>query len=420
MKLLTLTSAYYSLSVILILAIGGVISYLNLIRIINNEFNQKLFAEKEQFLYEWHTYDNLKETLYLNVGDRIAVTAVDSDPKIEAILSDTLMFDNYEKIELPYRQLKFSDQLHEKYYVITITKSMLPTKDLIQGVGEIILFLVVALVLSIGFVTRKISKKIWTPFNLTLSSLEKHQISNSEKVYFSNTNIDEFKELNKVLSQMIEKSMHDYENLKEFTENASHEIQTPLAIIKSKAELLLQDGNLKASNLEDVGKIYEAANRLSRLKKGLAMLSKMDNNQFEEVEPIEMDQFLNKKIENFSELLEMKQITLTKISNGHPTVILNNTLAYILITNLISNSIKHNVEKGNIQITLSENELIVENTGKPTIEDPNKFFQRFKKGTKSSESSGLGLALIKKICDIYQMDISYTIVENKHRVAIQF
>lgn len=420
MKLLTLTNRYYSLSIVFILLVGGFISYLILRQIINHEFNQKLFAEKDQFIYEWHTYDNLKETLYLNVGDRIDVEAVGYDPKIKSILSDTIMFDNYEKIELPFRQLKFSDQLHNKYYVITITKSMLPTEDLIQGVGEIILIMVIGLVLILGLVTRVMSKKIWSPFNNTLSSLGKYQISNSEKVVFSNTNIDEFTELNDVLSKMIQKSRRDYENLKEFTENASHEIQTPLAIIKSKAELLLQEGTLNARNLEDIGKIYEAANRLSKLKQGLSMLAKMDNNQFEEVEPIDMVSFLDKKIANFEELIEMKHIGLTKVYNGQPTLILNYTLAYILVTNLINNAIKHNLDKGSIDVTLNDNELVIENTGKPTNEDPEKFFERFKKGSSSSDSSGLGLALIKKVCDIYKMKISYVVNKNRHKIVIQF
>ena len=420
MKLLTLTNRYYSLSIVLILLIGGFISYLILKQIINNEFNNKLFAEKKQFIYEWHTYENLQETLYLNVGDRIDVEAVDHDPLIEVTLTDTVMFDSYEKIELPFRQLKFSDQLNNKFYIITITKSMLPTEDLIKGVGEIILFLVFALVLSISFVTRLISKKIWAPFYHLLSSLGRYQISNSEKVVFINTNIEEFAKLNSVLSNMIEKSQKDYENLKEFTENASHEIQTPLAIIKSKAELLLQEGNLKPANLEDVGKIYEAANRLSKLKKGLSMLSKIDNNQFDEVEPIDMAKFLDKKISNFEELIELKHINLTKIYNGHPILILNYTLAYVLITNLINNAIKHNIENGTIHIILNDSELIIENTGNLTNEDPEKFFQRFKKGSTAQDSSGLGLALIKKVCDIYQMDIRYTINENIHKISILF
>lgn len=420
MKLLTLTNRYYSLAIVLILLVGGIVSYGILRQIINREFNQKLYAEKEQFLYEWHTYEKLKETLYLNVGDRIEVKNVDYDPKILGVLSDTIMYDSYEKIELPFRQLKFSDKLNGKYYLVTITKSLLPTEDLVQGVGEIIAILIVALVLTLSYLTRSMSKRIWGPFNQTISSLRDYQISNTEKVNFPKTFIDEFKELNQVLLSMIWKNKKDYESLKEFTENASHEIQTPLAIIKSKAELLLQECNLKPKNLEDVGRIYEAANRLSRLKQGLSMLSKMDNNQFYEVEPIEMDEFLNKKISNFSELIEMKNISLRKVFNAKPMLILNNTMAYVLITNLLNNAIKHNVENGEILITLNDNELIIENTGLTIKEDPENFFQRFKKGSNSSESSGLGLALIKKVCDIYDMRINYSVSDNRHRIAIRF
>ena len=420
MKLLTLTNRYYLASILPILLVGGFLAYIILRGIINHEFNQKLFAEKKQFIYEWHSYENLRETLYLNVGDKIEVKMVDYDPKIKSILSDTTMYDSFEKKELPYRLLKFSDKINDQFYIITITKSMLPTEDLIQGVGQIILILIAGLVLSIGLVSRAISKKIWTPFNNAIFSLKNYQISTPANIHFDTTSIDEFKELNQVLTNMINKSRKDYVSLKEFTENASHEIQTPLAIIKSKAELLLQDVNLNQENLQDVGKIYEAANRLSRLKQGLTMLAKMDNNQFEEVEPIEVAEFITNSLENYEELITLKEIDLTTVFNGAPTLILNNTLAYVLVTNLINNAIKHNHSQGKIQITLNNDELIVENSGQPMYEDPENYFHRFKKGSAQSDSSGLGLALVKKICDIYKMSISYTVNDTKHRIAIQF
>lgn len=420
MKLLTLTNRYYLISILPILVIGGCISYFILKGIINREFNEKLFAEKEQFIHEWHTYDKLRETLYLNVGDKIEVRAVDRDPKIVSVLSDTTMYDTFEKRQLPYRQLKFSDKLHGKYYIITITKSMLPTEELVRGVGEIILILIVGLVLSLWLVGRKISKKIWTPFNETISSLKNYQISSSTGVRFAQTAIDEFTELNSVLTQMINKSKSDYLNLKEFTENASHEIQTPLAIIKSKAELLLQEGNLSQSDMEDVGKIYEAANRLSRLKQGLSMLAKIENNQFGEVEAIDMATFIDKYLENLEELIEIKHLTVKKLFHGKPILIWNNTLAYVLINNLLNNAIKHNVEGGQITITLTSDELIIENTGRALGDDPVKLFQRFKRKGTVTDSSGLGLSLVKKICDIYSMAISYTIQGEIHRMALRF
>ncbi|MEQ6119299.1 histidine kinase dimerization/phospho-acceptor domain-containing protein [Reichenbachiella sp. MALMAid0571] len=420
MKLLSLTNRYYLASILPILLVGGFLAYIILRGIINHEFNEKLFAEKKQFIHEWHTYKNLRETLYLNVGDKIEVKAVEYDPEIGSILSDTIMYDSFEKKELPYRLLKFSHKFDDRFYLVTITKSMLPTEDLIQGVGQIILILIAGLVLSLGFVSRAISKKIWTPFNNTIFSLKNYQIATPANINFDKTTIDEFKELNRVLIHMIDKSRKDYVSLKEFTENASHEIQTPLAIIKSKAELLLQNGNLDQENLEDVGKIYEAANRLSRLKQGLTMLAKMDNNQFEEVEPIEVAELITSSLENYEELIAMKEISLTKTYNSSPTLVLNNTLAYVLVTNLINNAIKHNLKQGSINIILNNDELIIENPGQPLSDDPENYFNRFKKGSAQSDSSGLGLALIKKICDIYDMRISYTVNEAKHRIAIQF
>ena len=399
--------------------IGSVVAYEILIRIINKEFNDKLFAEKEQFIYELHNYDNLSEIYYLNIGDKIEVDPVDSDPKLTASLQDTVLFDNYEHKELNFRKLKFSDQVNDQFYIITITKSLLPTESLIEGVGEIIIILIVSLVIVLLFVNRIISRLIWEPFYRTVNQLKTFRLGKKEKINFAETSIDEFVELNEVLHKLIQKNKSDYLSLKEFTENASHEFQTPLAIIKSKSEILLQ-GNLSEEDLQEVIVINEAASRLSRIKNGLSMLTKMENHQFDEIEDINLAKFIDKKIEHFEELIELKKIKFSKSYSGQPIVQWNNNMAYMLITNLFNNAIKHNIEGGTLKVVLESNELIFENTGEPLKDEPELYFDRFKKGSAAADSSGLGLSLIKKICDIYGMSIKYSNTKELHTITIIF
>ena len=420
MKLLSLTNRYYISSIVLIFIVGSFLSYLILESIINKEFNEKLFAERDQFIFEWHTYEGLREVLYLNIGDQIEVFPVDEDPRIGEILKDTVMFDAYEKKNLSFRQLKFVDELDGQFYIITITKSLLPNEDLIQGIGEIMLFLIAALIIALILINRWIAYKVLQPFYYTLRAIKEFNITKPEAVRLLNTNVDEFNELNRVLDSMIVKSQKDYINLKEFTENASHEIQTPLAIIKSKAELLLQESQLSEGILNDVKHIYEAAGRLSRLKQGLSILSKIDNNQFFDSEPINLKSFLEKKINNLEELINLKELTMITSFKADPVLVLNNDLAYILITNLLNNAIKHNMKNGTIEVTLDESELIIENTGEPVNGDPELFFGRFKKGSQVTDSSGLGLALVRKICDLYSIKVRYTINSNLHRLSLSF
>lgn len=419
MKLLTLTNRYYLISILLITLIGSVVAYEILIRIINKQFDDKLLAEKEQFIYELHNYDNLNEILYLNIGDRIVVAPRDEDPKIIAVLQDTVMFDDYAGKNLNFRSIKFSDQVHGQFYIITITKSLLPTEGLIEGIGEIMIILIVSMVLVLLFVNRFISRLVWEPFYKTVESLKAFRLDKKEDVAFGETNINEFVELNEALNQLINKNKTDYLSLKEFTENASHEFQTPLAIIKNKSELLLQN-NLSEIDMIEVVKINEAASRLSKIKNGLSMLTKMDNDQFSDVESIKLAEFIDKKTKHFEELIDLKQIGLTKKFKAHPIVQWNNTLAYMLVTNLINNAIKHNIKGGTLNIILDSKKLTIENTGKPLTDAPIQYFDRFKKGSTSADSSGLGLALIKKICDIYNMEIHYTNVGMLHVFTIDF
>jgi signal transduction histidine kinase len=330
------------------------------------------------------------------------------------------MWDGYEKRVLPFRRLKFIDVLHGEKYEITITKSLLPSEDLMKGVGEIILFLMLGMVLSLIVVNRQISKRIWTPFYDTISKLKEFKISKHSDINFVETSIYEFKDLNEVISKMLNQNKKDYVNLNEFTENASHEMQTPLAIIKSKSEVLLQDSSIQKSSLVEINKINEAASRLSKLKNGLSMLAKINNNQYEELEEIDLVTFLKKKLTYFEELIALKNITLTTAFIGRPCLTINYTLAYVLVNNLLNNAIKHNVPNGSISIIINEENIIFENSGLALKTDPKELFKRFKKDSTSIDSSGLGLAIVKKVCERYNMTLDYVNQEDLHRIVINF
>lgn len=420
MKLLAIANRYYLVTLIVVFVIGSFAAYYILKSIINREFNQKLFAEKEQLIYELHTYDNLKETYYLNIGDVIEVEEVPVPPVLSTTLKDTIMYDPYEKKELPFRIMTFSDEIKGKYYVIQIKKSMLPYQDLIEGISEIMLGLVLLLALSLGFLNRVIFKRLWAPFHQIIRQLHHFNMATPTRIDVDTNNVEEFQELRSVLDKMIEKGIRDFKNLKEYTENTSHEIQTPLAIIKSKAEMLLQEP-LEEAVLIEISEIYEAATRLSRLKEGLAMLSKIENNQYVASGPIDMGAFILQKLESLEEMIEMKQLSVTTSFPGSPLLNLNNDLVFMLITNLLGNAIKHNEQGGQIAITLEEDFLQVENTGRqpnvPTME----LFDRFKRSSHSAvDGSGLGLSVVKRIVEYYEMSIEYTFEDGWHRITIYF
>ncbi|WP_421871186.1 sensor histidine kinase [Marinoscillum sp.] len=419
MKLLDIANRYYLITLVLVFVIGSLGAYYVLKSIINHEFNQKLYAERAQIVYELRNFENLQRTYYLNIGDVIELEEVPEDPQLEPFLKDTIMYDQYEEKELPFRQLTFSDQINNQFYIITISKSLLSNLDLIQGVSEIMIGMALILMLSLGFLNRLIFQKLWSPFHHMIQQLQDFKISEPVPLKMEDSNVDEFNQLGYVLDEMITKNIKDYKNLKEYTENTSHEIQTPLAIIKNKAEMLLQEP-LNEQQLTEVSKIYEAATRLARLKDGLSLLTKIENNQYIKTDRIDLKPYLENKLASFEELIELKSLQVDTEYRATPVISMNADLAYILITNLISNAIKHNVHGGWIKVDLDEHQLVIKNTGNELLVPTEELFERFKRNSDSRESTGLGLSLIQRICDQSKIKISYVHEGRTHELRLSW
>ena len=423
MKLLTIINRLYLTNLLIVLLIGGMAGFFIIRTSINNEFNKKLIAEKDQLIKEIKKNPNVKEGYFLNIGDKISFEEIPLGLIISESIKDTIYYDEFEKSELPFRNLSFSEKIKGKNYLIIISKSLLPNMDLIQSISIMILGISVVLIIALIFINKVILQKLWAPFDYTLSHLKTFDITNPQRVdldkYRLNSKVDEFKQLNNVLDKMITQSIKDYNSLKEFTENTSHEIQTPLAIIKNKAEALLQE-DLSKEQLEDVVKIYDAAGRLSRLKSGLSLISRIDNNQYIQTNTINVRDFIEQKLDDMEELIAIKKLKVKKTYYGNPMLELNEELAGILFTNLLNNAIKHNFNKGKINIILKEVELLIENTGGAPIIPTEQMFNRFQKSGESLESTGLGLSLVKKIVEYYQLKVKYVFDNDMHKVYLTF
>jgi signal transduction histidine kinase len=221
------------------------------------------------------------------------------------------------------------------------------------------------------------------------------------------TNIDEFALMNKTLQQAITKAEEDYVLLKQFTENASHELQTPLAVIRSKLDLLIQDEYLTAGQSDAVQSAYDALQKLSRMNQSLLLLTKIENRQFSETEVIDMKALTETKLNQFKELWQNKNITVKHLLQ-RSSITFNPTLADILLNNLCSNATKHNIAGGSIDIELNAGSLTFRNTGPSVALCKNRVFTRFYKSGYAQDSYGLGLSIIKQICEVSSCNIAYS------------
>jgi signal transduction histidine kinase len=249
-----------------------------------------------------------------------------------------------------------------------------------------------------------------------LNVLKTFDLQKGGKTMFQRSQVDEFNALNAELSKLTDKVTRDYKNLREFTENMSHETQTPLAIIRSKLELLLQS-ELNETQLNQILSTLDSVNRLSKMNKGLIMLTRIDNDQYAGLQLLQVGKLLKKQIEDLELFISSKNIQLHEDIDEKLLVRMNPHLADILLTNLLSNAIKYNLENGDLFITFRKDKFEIANSGHPPVLSPDEVFDRFKKG-ESPDSIGLGLAIVRKIIDHCGMKIRYEYKDAHHVFSI--
>jgi signal transduction histidine kinase len=230
--------------------------------------------------------------------------------------------------------------------------------------------------------------------------------------------IIEFDDLNDAITQLTGRTFQAYKSQKEFVENASHELQTPLTILQSKLELLMQTSPLNSDQAELISSMADTSQRMNRLNKTLLLLSKIDNQVYAEKELVNMGSVFRDVIRQYEDAIEQKELQVYVDDSSAPSVMGNKTLLEILSSNLVFNAIRHNVTGGYVGVSLTEHEITVENTGAVNPLDTNRLFRRFQKHSSDANSLGLGLEIINKICRINDFKLQYNFIGMKHRFTI--
>jgi signal transduction histidine kinase len=418
MKLLSRYNRVNVIATIIVLLISAVFYYFFIKAALVHQLDKNLKVEekeitdyvKENNLLPEASYSKDEQELYTPAGDE----------KVIRKFSNIELYNKEHDKNIYYRQLEFPVIVNGKMYTADVRKSQEETEGLVQLILKITLAIVLLLLATLFIINRFVLSKLWKPFNSTLQQIKQFNVSGKNDVHLEPTNINEFTELNAAVNIMTQKAIRDYNEIKSFTENASHEIQTPLAIIRSKLELLSQSENLKEEQMNAIQSISETTNRLSKLNQSLILLTKIDNRQFSETGEVNMSLLLQQHLSNYEELFHAKEISITKNISEGIVLTMNETLADILIVNLLINAIKHNTERGSVTIELNKKHLSIINTGNILNANPAIYFERFKKESASNDSMGLGLSIVKKICGTYGFKICYTYEKMMHNIVVDF
>ncbi len=401
----------------LVFTVAGVLFFFALEKVVNQNIREMLESRKAYIILNLQQNQPITDLLE-SPDHSIFIKRVEKTWEYKRF-SDTLAYDQEEKELIPFRKMTFSAHSGDQHYQVVLLQSLLESEDLQMVIVSFMIALFGLVLLALFFLNRWLSNKAWNPFFKSLSVLNHWKIGENQVVSFDRTGISEFDQLNSTLENMMQKIQADFVNLKEFTENASHEIQTPLAIIKSKLELVLQDKTLNDQQHQRIHAAFESANRLSKLNEALLLLSKIENRQFVDSSEIDVCKLIQSRLEYLEELFALKQIEVTFRLETQVTFNMNSLLADILINNLLSNALRHNIEKGKITV-LSENQKItISNTGREAEMDVSRLFRRFAKQTTTSESNGLGLAIVYEICNNYKLELNYHYLNGMHNMTIK-
>ena len=417
MKLLTKYNRVNILATIIVFMIGGLCYYFMLHFILVKQLDRDLKVEEQEIADYIKANKSLPDST--NYGDQ-KISFEQTDLPAARKINSVDILNATEGEYITSRQLVFPISISGKNYKVSVSKSQQETEDLIKLIVTLTLSMLVLLLLILFIINRFVLNKLWHPFNNTLTALKHFNINSKSVIRVDRSNINEFNELNDAVTTMSNRVLNDYEALKNFTENASHEIQTPLAVVNSKLELLMQSENFSEAQMNDIEIMHDEVRRLSKLNQSLLLLTKIDNQQFIETREVDIAAIINKHLTNYEELIAAKQIMLTKSIDATSEVLMNETLAVVLLSNLITNAIKHNFEQGSIEIILHKKKLTIKNTGTALNCIPDALFERFKKNNPESESLGLGLSFVKKICEQYGFSISYNFSSGIHSISIQF
>ncbi len=330
------------------------------------------------------------------------------------------LFSNVENHEIDYRIYYRKISIEGKPYVFMSQIAMIESKDLFRTLGvQYLLFFVIIVIglLGIQFV---LSRCLWKPFYNSLNEIEDFNLEKGEIPEFEKTTTTEFARLNGNLTKLMEENVASYKQQKEFTENASHELQTPLAVFQSQLDLLLQDNSLNESQMNVIESLYDVSSRLTRLNKNLLLLSRIDNSQFKETITIDFSQLLERQLTYFKELASNNGITLSANIQNALEITANKVLLESLINNLISNAIRHNYSGGFIHIEVNGNTFQIGNSGSKTPLDKEKVFRRFSRTSEERKGNGLGLSIINQICKLHGWEVRYNYKDEIHCFYVNF
>lgn len=417
MKLLSYTYRKLALLLFLLMAVWGVLFYYAIIDEVVDETDDTL-ENYGEILMESALHDpSILETEgSLMSFYKFTPISEEEGRHYRQVFYDATVYIELEDEDEPVRVMCTAFRMPDgQYYELKLMISILERDDMVEAMLWYLgaLFLLFLICTSIGI--QLVLKGVFRPLHRLLDWLHCIQPGKEVPPLDNPTKIREFRQLSDAALDMGNRSYKAYEEQKQFIENASHELQTPLAIVRGKVELLAESEGMTEQQMEQLDEIYATLGRAVRLNKSLLLLSRIENGQYTEMEDVSVDEILDELLPDLMDIYEHKQVRLIRKREEQPFIIrCNHSLAQILVSNLVKNSLLHNREEGELQVLTTPTSLVIKNTGDVPL-DGEKLFRRFYHGMDGKkDSTGLGLAIARSIALSSSLKLTYEWQDGMH------
>lgn len=419
MKLLNKSLIHLSIWLFVIIGLWSIFFYFNMLNEIKESVDEGLENYKRQIIYNIEKDPTLLKKNNFEEGFfSIREIPQAKSLSVKDTYIDTLMYmqdaDDKELELEPVRLLGTAFENNGRFYELKIINSMVEEDDLVKELFREALGLYFLLIAAIIFINRFILKRLWKPFYLFLNQLKNYRVGRSNNFPEAKTNTQEFRDLQQAVNILLQHNIETYQQQKEFIGNASHELQTPLAIATNKLELLIEKGDLKTEQAGNIAEVMNMISRMVRLNKSLLLLTKIENKQFLDNQSVCLNSILRQSISDIEEIAAFKNITISVFDTAGVFITADISLAQIVISNLLRNAVFHNTDQGTVDIFITERSIKIVNTGIEKGIDKQQLFSRFYKSENNTSGTGLGLAIVKAICDLYDFSLLYNYEDNKH------
>ena len=301
-------------------------------------------------------------------------------------------------------------------YKLVVSIPTFERDDIIKAILFYLAILYAVLVLTILIVTVLVFKFSMKPLYSLLKWLDGYRPGNGTDGFPDEDSVLEFRKLTSAARETIERAENHLERQKQFIGNASHELQTPLAVLGNRIEWMMDNTKLTEEQFTELSKMRQSINRLTRLNRTLLLLSKIDSGHFLDRTDVDIVSIIENELEVYKEIFATKEIVCNTRLPKSFVVPMDEMLATTMVSNLLKNAFVHSHSGGVVEVSISRGAFSVSNSGDEAL-DETRLFDRFYTSGKTG-STGLGLALVKSISDYYDFALNYGFRDGIHCFSV--